>query len=160
MRKVLGLVVLGLTVAGCGADRGATDAAARGAAPATTAPATATTTADAGTTMAAIVTTTEATTTAIAQTEAPVVLTADGANVTAPFRLAGGTYKSTWQTFGPHDCYHGGKLNGGTYGTVMTAQGITQGETYVYDVEPGEYYVEVFTGPSPNCRWQITLTPA
>ena len=189
MRKLLGLVLLGLTAAGCGAEGSATappstqEAAAATpeaattttaaivlvtdalttaailttvATPTTTAPTTTTT--EASTTSAPIVTTTEATTTtAAAPMEAPIVLAADGANTTAPFHLAGGTYRSTWQTFG--DCYYSSHLEPGFLVEVMNASAISQGETYVYDVEPGEYRVNVITGPSPRCRWQITLTP-
>lgn len=168
MRKLLGLVLLGVTVAGCGVERLSSAPPSTPEAAAATPEAATPTTAAAAIvpvtdtpTTASVVTTTEATTTtAAAPVEAPVVLAADGANATAPFYLAGGTYRSTWQTFGPGDCYHSAKLKPGFLVDVMTASGISQGETYVYDIEPGEYYVDVITGPSPRCRWQITLTPA
>jgi hypothetical protein len=91
--------------------------------------------------------------------EAPIVLKADGENTTAPFQLKGGNYKSTWQTFGPGDCYHSANLYPGSV-SLMSAEGITSGETFVPNIKAGEYYVKVITGPVPRCRWQITLTRA
>lgn len=41
----------------------------------------------------------------------------------------------------------------------MTGDGPVDGETNVYGLESGNYYLNVITGPAPGCPWTVTLTP-
>lgn len=141
MRRWLPLLVL---LAACGEDKTAEFTAQR-----------TTTTAVATAAVSTTATTTTSTTTTLV--EAPVMLSGDGKTQTAPFRLAGGRYKSTWQTF--NDCAYYGHLYPGR-AEPLTADGATTGETFMNDVKAGEYYVDMNTGPVPRCRWQITLQRA
>lgn len=99
-----------------------------------------------------------ATTKGNASSESPIVLEGTGQTETAPFRLNGGRYRSTWETF--NDCYYSAELEPGLFVTVLNAQGATTGETFINNVKAGEYYVDMITGPAPRCRWKITLTKA
>ena len=67
----------------------------------------------------------------------------------------GGDYSFEWETAG--DCYYGADLEGGNE-SLFTADSATSGTGYVYDLEPGEYYVQMITGPAPGCGWTVTFT--
>jgi hypothetical protein len=41
-----------------------------------------------------------------------------------------------------------------------TGTGPIEGDANAYNVEAGDYYVRVITGPAPDCPWELTLTPA
>jgi len=67
----------------------------------------------------------------------------------------GGDYSFDWETAG--GCYYSADLEGG-HESLFTADGATSGTGYVYDLDPGEYYVQMITGPAPGCGWTITFT--
>lgn len=101
------------------------------------------------------VATTATTATTTAAASAAVVLKADGQQDTAPFHLDSGRYKSTWQAF--DDCEYFGDLKPGNFPYVLRAARVASGQTFINGVKSGEYYIHMNTGPSPECRWQITL---
>lgn len=87
---------------------------------------------------------------------------ANGELSTDPFDIDGGRYVVTYRLDG--DCYYSARLSP-VEGDLIpeslaVGRGPVEGEGNVYDVAPGSYYVEMITGPDPNCPWEITLTPA
>lgn len=87
-----------------------------------------------------------------------VTFAAEGEGSSAQAVLSG-DYVITWQTFG--DCYYSADLEGGSDflpPQVFTASTATSGTNNVYDLDDGEYYVEVITGPAPGCGWTVTFT--
>jgi hypothetical protein len=72
-----------------------------------------------------------------------------------------GNWKVSWQTYG--DCYYAGMLEGNNIsysdGKVISASAITFGTSYIYDLKEGYYYMDVITGPSPYCGWDIKFIP-
>jgi len=112
--------------------------------------------------------------TAIVRTaEARIVLTGIGSQSTDPFYLAGGTYRSDWAAWGEAPeyppCTHSAELmavdpaNAGTsLGHVTDLAKLVQvpatgasDAIYVYNVKPGDYYLDVASA----CAWQIALSP-
>lgn len=90
---------------------------------------------------------------------APVVLTGSGSRNSAPFTLAGGDYKASWSVEAAGDCLHRSYLRS-TDPDALAREGIGEGdpprgETYVYGLAPGRYYVET---QSTSCgEWTITI---
>lgn len=84
----------------------------------------------------------------------PVTVGADGDGNSEKFILTG-DYKVVWETFG--DCFYGADLEDGG-GSLFSASDVTAGETFVYGVD-GSYYVQMITGPAPNCGWSVTFEP-
>ncbi len=102
----------------------------------------------------------------------PIIFTGVGSQTTDPFYLAGGTYRSEWSAWGEAPefppCTHSIELmavdpvNGETsFGHVsdlanlvhVPATGASK-SSYVYNVKPGGYYLDV----SSACGWQIALS--
>ena len=112
--------------------------------------------------------------TAIVRTaEAPIVLMGIGSQTTNPFYLAGGTYRSDWSAWGKAPeyppCTHSAELMAVDTANAETslghvtdlanlvqvpATGASQA-SYVYNVKPGDYYLDVTSA----CAWQIALSP-
>lgn len=44
--------------------------------------------------------------------------------------------------------------------SLPSGMGALHGTDNVYGVVPGTYYVEMISGPPPDCPWQIVLTGA
>jgi hypothetical protein len=112
--------------------------------------------------------------TAIVRTaEAPIILSGLGNQTTDPFYLAGGTYRSNWAAWGAAPeyppCTHSAELMAVDLANAETSLGhVTDLVTlvhvpatgasdakYVYNVKPGDYYLDVTSA----CGWQIALTP-
>jgi hypothetical protein len=112
--------------------------------------------------------------TAIGRTaEAPIVLAGIGSQTTNLFYLAGGTYRSDWSAWAEAPeyppCTHSAELmaidtaNAETsLGHVTDLASLVQvpatgasHASYVYNVKPGEYYLDVTSA----CGWQIALSP-
>lgn len=59
------------------------------------------------------------------------------------------------------DCFYGSFLasaDGSGFGdSIASGSGPVDGNTNVYGVEAGTYYVKMITGPSPGCPWRIVL---
>lgn len=89
-------------------------------------------------------------------------LSGGGERSTDPFELDGGRYAVTYKL--DQDCYYSASLSpvegDGIPESLATGTGPIEGDSNVYDVTGGEYYVEMITGPDPDCPWEITLTPA
>jgi hypothetical protein len=100
-------------------------------------------------------------------TGAPLTLTNHGGQRTRPFELAGGTYHASWSgevAAGDQDnlIVDLKRADGqrGSYDAVVNVilgrQGQpSSGETYLYNVKPGAYYLDVLA----PARWTVTLTP-
>lgn len=90
-----------------------------------------------------------------------VTLTGQGQEATDPFELAGGSYLVAYDF--QQDCFYGAVLKDPSgqdfvYENVGTGSGPVKGETNLYDIDPGTYFVDVITGPPPGCPWSVTLT--
>lgn len=96
----------------------------------------------------------------------PLTLTGKGTLNTPPFSLAGGVYKATWQATAEASrfnvgCFHGARLQsseGRAYsdstGSGQAPAGSTMtGETFLYNVPAGRYYLDATSG----CQWSVTL---
>ncbi|HEY3061796.1 MAG TPA: hypothetical protein VGL99_22715 [Chloroflexota bacterium] len=107
-------------------------------------------------------------------TGTPIIRTGIYSQSTDPFYLAGGTYRTEWAAWGEAPefppCTHSAELkavdpaNGdSSLGHVtdlaklvhVPATGASAA-SYVYNLEPGEYYLDVQSA----CGWQIALSPA
>jgi hypothetical protein len=105
--------------------------------------------------------------------EAPIIFMGNGSQITNPFYLAGGTYRSDWAAWGERPefppCTHSAALmavdpaNGETslghvtdlaYLVHAPATGASA-TVYVSNLKPGEYYLDV----NSACAWQIGLSP-
>jgi hypothetical protein len=112
--------------------------------------------------------TTEATTTLPSTPTPPpppesVTLSSGGQQATAPFHLEGGRYTVHYRFGG--NCYYGADLestsaDASVHEDVGTGMGPVEGDTNIYGIESGEYYVDMITGPVPDCPWEIVLTAA
>jgi len=104
-----------------------------------------------------------ASTSAPASAQTTATLAGDGQMSTDPLHLDAGHYEVHF-TYGG-TCYFAASLdrltggNVGGVGALGSGTGPVEGDTNVYDVEAGEYYVDVITGPAPGCPWEITLSP-
>lgn len=81
-----------------------------------------------------------------------------GEQSTEPFTLAGGRYVAMWEL--DSDCFYSLALKSPEGpGRVDVGGGDEPGRyrDNLYDIEPGEYYLNVITGPPPNCSWRLTL---
>lgn len=97
--------------------------------------------------------------------EAPVTLQGEGLQKTKPFALRGGNYTLSWEATAPNaaGCYHGGLLQAVNPSALAVAeplanamvQGTQRGETQVYRVAAGDYYLNMTSG----CRWSVTISP-
>ena len=109
----------------------------------------------------------------IAAAKAPIVHAGMGTQTTAPFYLAGGTYRTLWSAWerAPEypPCTHTAELMAVDPANGTTAQGHVvdlarfahvpaigaTDEGYVINVKPGDYYLAV----DSECAWQIAITP-
>lgn len=97
--------------------------------------------------------------------EAPVTLQGEGLQKTRPFALRGGNYTLAWEATAPNPagCYHGGMLQAVNPAALAVAeplanamvQGTQRGETQVYRLAAGDYYLNMTSG----CRWSVTISP-
>lgn len=92
----------------------------------------------------------------------PIVQSGQGDGQTAPLNVPPGNYTVSYKFDG--ECFYGGSLepldsSGFEYHDLGTGQGPIEGGTNLYDVQGGEYYVKMITGPAPGCAWTVTLTP-
>jgi hypothetical protein len=105
--------------------------------------------------------------------EGPIILAGRGSQTTDPFYLAGGTYRSDWSAWGEAaeypPCTHSAELMAVDPSDAETPLGHVSdlanlvhvpatgasAESYVYNVKPGDYYVDV----NSACGWQIGLSP-
>jgi hypothetical protein len=87
-----------------------------------------------------------------------------GQRNSAPLALDGGAYQVDWQLSSPSDRLTFIRLESATSGsvlqseTILNASGptpVTSGQTFVYNVKPGSYYLGV---RAPG-GWSVTLTP-
>jgi hypothetical protein len=104
---------------------------------------------------------------------APIILAGLGSQTTAPFYLAGGTYRSDWSAWGEAPefppCTHSAELMAVDPGNAETSLGHVSDlanlvhvpatgasdASYIYNVKPGDYYLDV----NFACGWQIALSP-
>ena len=102
--------------------------------------------------------------------EAPIIFSGVGNQTSDTFYLAGGTYRGHWAAWGPAaeypPCTHSAALlavDAETSHVQVTdlahlvdvpATGASD-ESYVYNVKPGDYYLDV----NSACAWQIALSP-
>jgi hypothetical protein len=103
----------------------------------------------------------------------PIIYAGTGTQTTPPFYLAGGTYRTLWSAWekAPEypPCTHSAELmavdaanataSGGHVVDLarlvhVPATGASD-ESYVINVEPGDYYLAVESA----CSWQIAITP-
>lgn len=99
-----------------------------------------------------------ATTLASAPAPSPVTVNGSGTGNSAPFELGAGDYRATWQARG--SCFvwlelqaaTGAYLPGGTIALQMV-NGSASGETYLYGLPAGRYYVAANAG----CPWSVTI---
>jgi hypothetical protein len=68
-----------------------------------------------------------------------------------------GDYQASFETMG--DCYYSGKLKGAGTADLPTVDEAGTVISNFYDISPGDYFVDMITGPSPGCGWSLTLTP-
>lgn len=72
-----------------------------------------------------------------------------------------GNYQVNWITQG--ECYYAARLSSALDrfkgDSIFQAQGTATGSDYLYDIEEGEYFLSVITGPSPSCPWSIQFLP-
>lgn len=155
MRRWMAVAVVALVAAGCGSS-GSDEADT----PSTEAP----TTEAVGDTPAtdAETTTTVAETTTTEAPAEPLVFSAAGEQQTAPVQVAAGNYSVHYKFDGP--CYYSGQLEPTDPDSFEmldagTGSGPVEGDTNLYNVEGGEYFVGMITGPAPGCPWTVTLTP-
>jgi hypothetical protein len=105
--------------------------------------------------------------------EEPLIFSGVGNQTSAPFYLAGATYRGRWSAWGEAaeypPCTHSAELRAVDLANAATAGGhVTDlanqvsvpatgasDESYVYNVKPGEYYLDVTSA----CSWQIALSP-
>ena len=94
----------------------------------------------------------------------PVEVKGSGQKASAPFHLDGGAYRAEWSMNGKAEGYRKIALKPTDdtsilrVNTIMDSLGETGGtsaETYIYNVKPGDYYLDV-RAPS---GWKVTLTP-
>ncbi|HLZ29197.1 MAG TPA: hypothetical protein VKV73_17925 [Chloroflexota bacterium] len=113
-------------------------------------------------------------TASVATAAGPIVRAGVGSQTTDPFYLAGGTYGSVWSAWGEAPefppCTHSAKLMAVDPANAATSLGNvidlatrvqvpatgTSNSSYVYDVKPGDYYLDVTSA----CAWQIAISPA
>lgn len=100
------------------------------------------------------------TTTAPPEVREPVTVSAEGENTSDPFTLAAGRYTVHYRYGG--SCYYAPSieaLSGGVGDFYASGDGPVEGDTNLYEVQDGQYFVEMITGPSPGCPWMLTFTP-
>lgn len=116
------------------------------------------------TTTEAPTTTEEPTTTTTEAPPQPIVQTGQGDGQTPPLDVPAGNYAVHYQFDGT--CFYGGTLVPIDSADPLdfpqdlgTGTGPVAGDTNIYDVPGGTYYVKMITGPAPGCPWTVTLTP-
>jgi hypothetical protein len=105
-------------------------------------------------------------------TDAPIILIGNKTRTTETFHLAGGTYRNDWSAWGEAPefppCTHSAELMAVDPANAETSLGHVSDlanlvhvpatgasyTSYVHDVKPGDYYVEVTSA----CAWQIALS--
>jgi hypothetical protein len=87
---------------------------------------------------------------------ATVTYSGEGDVITAPQHLEG-DYRVDWTTGG--DCTYYGHVEPGSFMEAFSASAATSGTSYLYDLTPNDYYLDVITGPAPSCPWTATFTP-
>jgi len=93
------------------------------------------------------------------------VVTGSGKQQSAPFKLDGGAYRVDWTSDKPVESYSYIRLEAADEGNGISSQwllnpsgataGQTTGQTYIYRIKPGAYYV----APAVPGGWSVTLTP-
>lgn len=90
-----------------------------------------------------------------ANSEAPQSFSGEGEQRTPPFQLNAQSYQTSVNVGG--DCFYAFDLR---HLDGSLAAGLDRAEaSNLYGIEPGEYYLEVTTGPAPGCPWSVSLTP-
>lgn len=106
----------------------------------------------------------------VATAEDPVKLSGERAQNTKVFALKGGRYTATWETKlrrGQTSCYTSARIYRASdkrlletvYSTTLSErerQTSASGETQIYGVPAGEYYLDV---EETGCSWSVTITP-
>jgi hypothetical protein len=105
--------------------------------------------------------------------DAAIIFSGLGSQTTDPFYLAGGTYRSDWSAWGEAPefppCTHSAELMAIDPANAETSLGHVADlaslvhvpatgasySSYVYNVKPGDYYLDVASA----CGWQIALSP-
>jgi hypothetical protein len=109
----------------------------------------------------------------VSTVEASIILVGMRSQTTDPFYLAGGTYRSDWSAWGEAaefpPCTHSAELMAVDPANAETSLGHVSDlanlvhvpatgasyTSYIYNVKPGDYYVDV----NSACAWQIALSP-
>jgi hypothetical protein len=86
---------------------------------------------------------------------AQVIFTGEGDTEGTAKQPLSGNYEVSWNTYG--DCVYYADLSSGN--DIFSADAITSGTMYLYDLDSGDFYIEVITGPAPSCAWDITFNP-
>ena len=105
--------------------------------------------------------------------EVPIIFTGIGSQTTEPFYMAGGTYRTDWAAWGEAPefppCTHSAELMAvdpanaeSPLGHVIDLANLVHvpatgasHTSYVYNVKPGDYYLDVASA----CGWQIAVSP-
>ena len=91
----------------------------------------------------------------VSVTRKPITFKGDGQSTTIDAAFSG-NYSITWKTTAA--CVYYADLDPG-YIDVFSADAATTGTNNVYSLS-GNHHLKVITGPSPECGWTITFTPA
>lgn len=88
-----------------------------------------------------------------------VTLGGEGDQLTEPFRLRSGTYAVNYDFRRP--CFYGSFLKAEVEANLdlvgPSGTGPLTGSSTVQDVEAAAYRLDLITGPSPGCGWQVTI---
>ena len=70
-----------------------------------------------------------------------------------------GDYAVSWETFA--SCYYSAEVEGDSGGgeQAFTASDPYVGSNNIYGLAADSYYLQVITGPAPDCGWSVTFTP-
>lgn len=84
----------------------------------------------------------------------------EGEGATTTFELNGGSYLVEYDF--KADCFYGAFLESvdgqGQSESLPSGDGPVSGSTYIHNVVPGEYAIDMITGAAPGCPWTIGLT--
>jgi hypothetical protein len=93
---------------------------------------------------------------------APITVSGAGRQQSAPFHLDGGAYRADWTyakpvAVGTSIMMEGADASTSSYGVIVNGDpiGATSGQTFVYKLKPGSYYVSAQVA----APWSVTLTP-
>ena len=84
-----------------------------------------------------------------------VVWSGDG-EMTTDKQALSGDYKVTLTA--TQDCFYGPNLEGAGHEVMPSLNATGTAESFLYGLT-GDYYITMFTGPSPRCPWTLTFTP-